>query len=286
MIASQKLKNYCYLVRLNKPIGILLLLWPTLWALILASCNHFRPYIFFVFIAGVILMRSAGCAINDLADHEFDGHVARTRDRPLVRGNVSPKEALILFFILSGIAFALVLTLNLLTILLAIPAVLLAASYPFMKRIMHFPQLILGLAFSWGIPMAFAALLGFVPSIAWILMLANILWTIAYDTEYAMVDREDDIKIGIKSTAITFGHYDRFIIGVLQATTICLLLFIGFMQTLHSVFYVAVSVAALLAVYQQYLLRHRNPTDCFKAFLNNNWFGLVITVGMASSVLP
>lgn len=280
---ATKLKNYCYLMRLHKPIGILLLLWPTLWALLIASEGHIQPYVFFVFIAGVILMRSAGCVINDLADREFDGHVARTCNRPIVKGLVSPKEATLLFLLLSAISFVLVITLNVLTIALAIPGILLAASYPFMKRFTHFPQVILGVAFSWGIPMAFAATQGSVPAIGWLLMLANIIWTIAYDTEYAMVDRADDLKIGIKSTAIIFGQYDRLIIGILQAITILLLLIIGHSQQFNVWFYFSVLIATSLAVYQQRLIFHRDPANCFKAFLNNNWFGMIIAVGITLS---
>jgi 4-hydroxybenzoate polyprenyltransferase len=272
-------------MRLHKPIGILLLLWPTLWALIIASRGHPQPHIFIVFILGVVLMRSAGCVINDFADREFDGHVQRTRSRPIVRGKVSPKEALTLFLILSGIAFALALTLNVFTILLAIPGLILAASYPFMKRITNLPQLVLGIAFSWGIPMAFTAEQGFVPLIGWLLMLANIIWTIAYDTEYAMVDREDDIKIGIKSTAILFGNYDRLIVAILQLITIFLLLTVGLLESMNNWYYMSVVAALLLCIYQLYLIRNGDPKNCFKAFLNNNWFGCAITLGLVCQFL-
>jgi len=281
---TEKIKNYSHLMRLHKPIGILLLLWPTLWALLIASQKIPNLYVFSVFIIGVILMRSAGCVINDFADREFDGHVTRTRMRVLPQGHVSPREAILLFFILSGISFILVLTLNMLTVLLAIPGIILAASYPFMKRITHLPQIILGFAFSWGIPMAFAAQLGSVPGIAWLLMLANLIWTIAYDTEYAMVDRSDDIKIGIKSTAILFGNYDRIIIGALQIIALLLLSAVGFLEAFNFFYYVAICIAALLCVYQQYLIRHQVPQHCFKAFLNNNWLGMIITIGIAGSV--
>lgn len=284
MMTSAQLKNYCYLMRLHKPIGILLLLWPTLWAVLIAGRHHLSLYILAVFTIGVILMRSAGCVINDFADREFDGHVSRTRDRPMVKGHVTPKQAALLFLILSGIAFVLVLTTNLLTIALAIPGVLLAASYPFMKRFTNLPQVILGLAFSWGIPMAFAAECGNVPTVAWVLMLANMLWTIAYDTEYAMVDRDDDLKIGVKSTAILFGRQDCFMIGTLHASAIALLLMVGLKEHLTPIFYVAITIAGLLACYQQYLIRDRNPDTCFKAFLNNNWFGLVITLGICFAI--
>ncbi len=284
IMISEKLKNYFYLMRLHKPIGILLLLWPTLWALFVGGRGHLDPYIFFIFIVGVVLMRSAGCVINDFADHEFDGHVRRTRNRPIVTGNVRPREAAILFALLSGVSFILVLTLNILTILLAIPGVLLAASYPFMKRITHFPQLILGVAFSWGIPMAFAAEQGSVPTVGWLLMLANILWTVAYDTQYAMVDRADDLKIGIKSTAILFSHYDRLIIGCLQCSALLLLISVGYFENLSFWFYLSLVCAAVLVIYQQYLIRNRIADECFKAFLNNNYFGMVITAGIILSL--
>ena len=279
-MTREQLKNYCYLMRLHKPIGILLLLWPTLWAVFIAGRHHLNLYVLIVFVIGVVLMRSAGCVINDFADREFDGYVARTRNRPIVKGHVTPKQAATLFMVLSGIAFLLVLSTNLFTITLAIPGVLLAASYPFMKRFTNLPQVILGLAFSWGIPMAFAAQRDNVPAVAWVLMLANILWTIAYDTQYAMVDREDDLKIGIKSTAILFGNHDCFMVGILQVSSITLLLMIGLAENLASIFYISVLIASLLAMYQQFLIRDRNPQACFKAFLNNNWFGLVITLGI------
>lgn len=283
MIQAQ-LKNYCYLMRLHKPVGILLLLWPTLWALLIAGRHHLDLYVMVVFAIGVILMRSAGCVINDFADREFDGHVTRTRERPIVTGEVSTKEAAILFLSLCAISFLIVLTLNLFTVLLTIPGVLLAASYPFMKRITHLPQLVLGIAFSWGIPMAFAAQLSYVPSIAWLMMLANIFWTIAYDTEYAMVDREDDLKIGIRSTAILFGHTDRLMIGVLQLATLVLLIAIGIIESLNAYFYFTLAAASLLFLYQQQLIQHRQPQQCFKAFVNNNWVGMMITLGIALAV--
>ena len=272
-------------MRLHKPIGIMLLLWPTLWAVFIAGRHHFSPHIFIIFTMGVILMRSAGCVINDFADRGFDGYVARTRNRPMVTGQVTSQQATTLFLLLSGLAFILVLTTNLLTILLAIPGILLAASYPFMKRFTNLPQVILGLAFSWGIPMAFAAQHNSVPPVAWLLMLANILWTIAYDTQYAMVDREDDLKIGIKSTAILFGNHDRLLIGILYIATIIVLFMVGLIQNFAPIFYFAVCIASLFALYQQYLIHDRLPQQCFKAFLNNNWFGLLITLGIFSAVV-
>lgn len=270
-------------MRLHKPIGILLLLWPTMWGVIIASHGHPPLKILFIFIAGVIVMRSAGCVINDLADRQFDGHVERTRQRPLVTGIVTPKEALVLFLLLCVIAVGLVSTLSPLTILLAIPALLWAASYPYMKRITNMPQVMLGVAFSWGIPMAFAAISNNIPSTAWLLMLANILWVIAYDTEYAMVDREDDLRIGIKSTAILFGKYDRLSIGILQTCTIAILAYIGGHLPSYTLYYVCLAFAAVILGYQQYLIRAREPAACFKAFLNNNWFGLVILAGIVVS---
>lgn len=281
----QQFKLYAYLMRLDKPIGIFLLFWPTMWALLIAS--HGRPpfYILMVFTIGVILMRSAGCVINDIADRNFDGHVTRTQSRPLVTGDASLKSALALFLGLCVISFILVLTLNRLTVSLAIPGVLLAASYPFMKRITNAPQLILGIAFSWGIPMAFAAVNNTVPAIAWLLMLANILWTIAYDTEYAMVDREDDLKIGIRSTAILFGNADKIIIGCLQAATLVFLMIVGSYGHLGEWYYIGLSISSILILYQQHLIRDRNPPACFKAFLNNHWVGMLITTGILLTYL-
>ncbi len=281
----QQLKSYAYLMRLDKPIGIFLLLWPTMWALLIASHGHPPLYILIVFTLGVILMRSAGCVINDIADRNFDGHVTRTQTRPLVTGEASLKQALTLFFGLCAIAFGLVLTLNRLTVLLAIPGVLLASSYPFTKRITDAPQLILGIAFSWSIPMAFAAINNTVPVIAWLLMLANILWTTAYDTEYAMVDREDDLKIGIRSTAILFGKADKVIIGCLQVATLFFLLMVGQYCQLDDWYYLGLGISSMLILYQQHLIRDRKPPACFKAFLNNHWVGLIITTGILLAYL-
>ena len=227
------LTQYLILMRLHKPIGIFLLLWPTLWAVLIASHGSPSLSIITVFVLGTVLMRSAGCVINDYADKDFDGHVMRTRERPLVTKRVTTKQALIIFSILSLLSLALVLTLNRLTLLLAIPALLLAISYPFMKRFTNMPQLILGIAFSWGIPMAFAAINNSVPSIAWLMMLANIFWVIAYDSQYAMIDREDDLKIGVKSSAILFGRYDRLIIALLQISALIVLILIGALQAMN-----------------------------------------------------
>ncbi len=274
-----RLKQYVLLMRFHKPIGILLLLWPALWGLWLAANGTPPVSILAVFIGGVILMRAAGCVMNDFADRHFDGHVRRTKNRPLVTGKVSTQEAIALFCGLSLSAFSLVLLLNRYTILLSLIALALAVSYPFLKRYTHWPQLALGLAFSWSIPMSFAAETQHIPPIAWILFAAAVLWTLVYDTQYAMTDREDDISIGIKSTAILFGRYDRVIIALLQLAVLGLLIIVGYRLQLNQWFYSGLAVAAVIAGYQQFLIRHREPMWCFKAFLNNNWFGLAIFVG-------
>lgn len=284
-MTSDTIKQYLILMRLHKPIGMFLLLWPTLWAILIASHGHPSLEIVIIFVAGTFFMRSAGCIINDIADRQFDGHVFRTRERPLITQQVTLKEALILFALLCGISFVLVLTLNLHTLLLAIPALLLTLVYPFMKRFMHMPQLILGLAFSWGIPMAFAAIQNTVPLIGWLIMLANILWTIAYDTEYAMVDREDDLKIGVKSSAILFGMHDRLIIASLQMGTLILLMAAGSLEMLNKWYILSLGIAALLMLYQYGLIYQRKPEQCFKAFKNNHWVGMVITLGIFLSYI-
>jgi 4-hydroxybenzoate polyprenyltransferase len=275
------LRQYYYLVRLDRPIGILLLLWPTLWGLWVASAGEPGPLVLIVFVAGVVLMRSAGCAINDFADRHVDPYVARTRQRPLAAGRITEKEALMVFVVLSLAAFALVLLLNWLTILMSFAAAALAGSYPFMKRYTHMPQFYLGAAFGWGIPMAFAAQTGTVPNIAWVLFMANVFWAVAYDTAYAMVDREDDIKIGVRSTAILFGRYDRLMIGLSHVLCLLLLLWVGFYLQLSIYYYAGLLVAAVIAGYEQWLMRHREPAACFKAFLNNHYFGMAIFIGMA-----
>ena len=279
------LKQYLILMRLHKPIGIFLLLWPTLWAVLIAAHGSPSLWVVTVFVLGTVLMRSAGCVINDYADKDFDGHVMRTRERPLVTKHISTKEALIVFSILSLLALALVLTLNILTVLLAIPALLLAISYPFMKRFTNMPQLILGIAFSWGIPMAFAAIDNAVPSIAWLIMLSNIFWVIAYDSQYAMVDREDDVKIGIKSSAILFGRYDRLIIALLQISALIVLIIIGALQAMNVWYYASLVITALLFAYQGYLIRDREQDKCFRAFKNNHWVGMVIAIGIFVSYM-
>ena len=275
-----RLRDYALLVRLHRPIGILLLLWPTLWALWLASAGHPDPHVLGIFIAGVILMRSAGCAINDYADRDFDAHVARTRERPLAAGRISPREALAVFVTLALVAFVLVLQLNALTIALSFAAVLLAATYPLMKRYTHWPQVYLGATFGWSIPMAFAAQTGRVPAIAWMLWIANIFWTVAYDTAYAMADRDDDRKIGVKSTAILFGEWDRTMIALAHALTLVLLAAVGYISGLSGAYYLGLSAAVGFALYQQYLMRARAPAACFRAFVNNNYFGAAIFIGL------
>ena len=278
---AQRLLQYIYLMRLHRPIGILLLLWPTLWAIWIAGNGKPDIQVFIVFVLGVVLMRSAGCVINDYADREIDPHVQRTKDRPMATGQVSTREALILFTVLCLTAFALVLLMNRLTILLSLIGVTLAASYPFMKRYTHLPQLYLGASFGWAVPMAFAAQTGDVPRVAWLLFIATILWATAYDTMYGMVDREDDLKIGVKSTAILFGESDKAMIGLFQVLLFASLLLVGSEAGLHSYYYLGLLLAAGLAVYQQYLIRDRDPALCFKAFLNNNWFGALVFAGIA-----
>jgi 4-hydroxybenzoate polyprenyltransferase len=275
-----KFLNYLRLMRLHRPIGIFLLLWPTLWALWLAGHGHPDIKNITIFILGVVVMRSAGCVINDFADRNIDGLVARTRDRPLATRVVTTRAALGLFLILCLLALLLVLQLNLLTIELSVVALVLAIIYPFTKRYTHWPQIVLGAAFAWAVPMAFAAQTNTLPTTAWLLFLAALFWPVAYDTMYAMADREDDQKIGIKSTAILFGRYDRLWIGIFQLLVLALLSYVGLREHLGIIYFVALLLAASLAVYQQYLIKNRNPQNCFRAFLNNNWFGLVIFLGI------
>jgi len=275
-----RLRDYASLMRLDKPIGIFLLLWPTLWALLIASGGNPDPKVLLIFVAGVVLMRSAGCVINDYADREFDRHVSRTQNRPLTAGRVTTREAKVLFVILCLLAFVLVLQLNLLTVGLSVIGILLAAIYPFLKRVTHLPQVFLGIAFGWSVPMAFAAQTGSVPQIAWLMFVATVLWATVYDTLYAMVDREDDRVLGLKSTAILFGESDRQIIGLLQVMLLVSLLMIGQQAELDFIYYLGVLFAAGFAGWQQYLIRFREREACFKAFLNNNWFGAVIFLGI------
>lgn len=276
----ERVHTYAVLMRLDRPIGILLLLWPTLWALWIAGGG--RPHMknVVIFVLGVILMRSAGCVINDYADRGFDPHVSRTRDRPVASGKVRPREALSLFAVLCSIAFGLVLLTNALTVALSFVGAALAAVYPFMKRYTYMPQVVLGMAFGWAVPMAFAAETGTVPAEAWLLFLATVLWAVAYDTMYAMVDRADDIKIGVKSTAILFGDLDRIIIGAIQLGVLVVLSMAGDHAHLAPGYWLGLAIAAALAVYQQVLIRGREPEKCFKAFLNNSWFGLAVFFGV------
>jgi 4-hydroxybenzoate polyprenyltransferase len=282
----EKLKQYLLLMRLDRPIGSFLLLWPTLWALWFAGDGQPDAGIILVFVAGVFIMRSAGCVINDYADREVDPHVERTRNRPIASGKVTSREALVLFGVLCLLAFLLVLQLNMYTVKLSLVAVILAASYPFMKRYTHLPQAFLGLSFGWSIPMAFAAQQGSLQTAVWMLLLANICWTIAYDTMYAMVDREDDLKIGIKSTAILFGRYDRMIVGALQFSTVALLLWSGTQFERSMYYHGGVVFASMFLVYQQWLIAQPDRERYFRAFLNNNWFGAVVFAGLVLDYLP
>ncbi|MEW8508165.1 MAG: 4-hydroxybenzoate octaprenyltransferase [Candidatus Thiodiazotropha sp.] len=281
----ERLRRYALLVRLNRPIGILLLLWPTLWALWIAGMGRPAWEIVLVFIAGVALMRSAGCAINDYADRNFDAHVARTSGRPIAVGLVTPAEALGVFIVLSLIAASLLFFLNWPTRFMSVVALLLTAVYPFMKRYTHLPQVVLGAAFGWAVPMAFMALNETVPPVAWLLFSSALIWALIYDTQYAMVDRDDDLKIGVKSSAILFGRHDRLIIALLQLTMIVLLIFTGYLVGLGHYYYLGVAAGIALFGYQQWLIRLREPRACFQAFLNNNQFGMVIFVGLVADYL-
>ncbi len=281
----QRLGAYLQLIRLNRPIGIFLLMWPALWALWLAGAGQPPWPIVAIFAAGVVLMRSAGCAINDYADRHFDGHVTRTRTRPLAAGLIHPAEALAVFAVLCVLAFGLVLMLNWQTVLLSVVAVVLATIYPFMKRYTHVPQLFLGAAFGWAVPMAFMAIQGTIPSDAWLLFVATILWALIYDTQYAMVDREDDLQVGIKSTAILFGRHDRLIIALLQGLMLLLLVLVGRSARLGLAYDAGLMVAFGLALYQLWLIRDRDPARCFQAFLNNHYFGMAIFIGLVVDFL-
>jgi 4-hydroxybenzoate polyprenyltransferase len=275
-----RLLLYVELTRLNKPIGILLLLWPTLWAVWIAAAGTPTLHILLVFTLGVILTRSAGCIFNDMADRKLDVQVNRTAQRPLATGRIKPGEALLLACVLLLIAFLIVLTTNHFTVLLSFVAIPLAVIYPFMKRYTYVPQFFLGLAFSWGIPMAFAATSETIPTIAWLLFIANILWSVIYDTIYAMVDREDDLMAGIKSTAILFDDADRSIIGILQVMFLSVLIITGVQINANMLYYICLTLAAALMVYHQYLIRDRAPEACFRAFLHNNWIGMTIFAGV------
>lgn len=279
-VVRERLEQYALLIRLDRPVGIFLLLWPTLWGLWIAAKGFPDTNVLIVFILGVVLMRSAGCVLNDIADRRYDPHVSRTESRPLASGKVSSTEALIVAGSLIFIAFLLVLTMNWLTVQLAFVAVILAGIYPFMKRYTYLPQFFLGLAFGWAIPMAFAAQTGSVPQIAWLLLIANILWSVVYDTMYAMVDREDDLKIGVKSTAILFDDADRVIIGIIQALVLITLIMTGKQAQLGASYFIGLAIASCFFIYQLRLIWSRKPEQCMKAFLNNNWFGLIVFIGI------
>ncbi len=278
---QDRLYQYWLLTRFHRPIGILLLLWPALWAVWVAGEGKPTAAIVAVLVLGTLSMRGAGCAINDYADRDFDPHVQRTRDRPIAAGRVSPREALGVFVALVLISLGLVLTLNTFTVQLSVIGAMLAASYPFTKRYTHLPQFYLGLAFGWAVPMAFAAQTSTVSSVGWLLFAATAIWAVVYDTQYAMVDREDDLKIGVKSTAILFGQYDRLAIGLAQVGVIGLLVIVGKHVGLSFIYYLGLAGAIGLFIYQQWLIRNREPAKCFQAFLNNNWFGMVVFIAIA-----
>lgn len=282
---TQRLNAYYRLVRLDRPIGNMLLVWPTLWGLWVAA-DGVPPWgVLAIFVLGTFLMRAAGCAINDFADRKIDPHVKRTEQRPLAAGEIQAWEALMVFVVLSLVAFVLALQLNRLALLLSVPAVILAGSYPFAKRYTYLPQAHLGIAFAAGIPMGFAAVTDAVPPVAWLLVLITLLWTIVYDTFYAMVDRDDDLKIGVKSTAVLFGHHDRLITGLLQLAVIALLVVLGIWQAYGLWFFAGVGVGAGYFIWQQYLIRERQREPCFRAFLNNQRFGMAIFAGLLLQTL-
>lgn len=284
--AQSRIADYMQLLRLNRPIGSLLLLWPTWWALWLAAGGVPGIGNLVVFTLGVFLMRAAGCAINDFADRRVDRHVKRTRDRPLTTGRIQAWEAVALFLGLCLVSFLLVVFFtNTLTLYLSFGGLVLAFIYPFMKRYTHLPQLFLGAAFSWAIPMAWAAQAGELSQLAWLLFTANVLWTVAYDTLYAMVDRDDDLRIGVKSTAILFGEADRLIIGILQGTVILVLVLVGGQADLGTFYHLGLVAMACLFVYQQHLARYREREGCFRAFLNNNWAGFAVFAGLCLDLL-
>ena len=271
---------YWRLMRFDKPIGILLLLWPTWWALLMAGGGRPSLRNMLVFTAGVVVMRAAGCVMNDIADRDFDPHVERTRQRPLAAGELGTREALAVFLVLMLLAFLLVLLTNALTIKLALVGAVLASTYPFFKRFTHIPQVVLGIAFGWGIPMAFTAETNGVPAIAWLLLCINTVWSVIYDTEYAMVDREDDLAVGVKSTAILFGRFDVAVIGALMVVMLLLLVVLGMYAGLGWPWFLGLSVSAALFGWQLVTIRRREREACFRAFLNNNWVGLSIFLGL------
>jgi len=275
-----RLREYARLMRLDRPVGTWLLLWPALWGLWISAAGDPDELVFVIFLVGTFVMRAAGCVVNDVADREFDPHVRRTADRPLARQSVTPVEALLLFALLAIIALSLLIPLNRPTRVLAFIGGILAITYPFLKRFFSLPQAYLGAAFGWSVPMAFAAQTGSVPAVGWLLFLAVVLWTTAYDTMYAMVDREDDLLIGVRSSAILFGRHDRVVIAALQLGSLALLWLVGRLSGLGHWYWIGLIAAAALALRQQWLIRERDPTDCFRAFLNNNLFGLAVFGGI------
>ncbi len=280
MFLADRFSLYLQLTRLNRPIGIMLLLWPTLWGVWIAGDGHPPWHIVLIFVLGTVLMRSAGCAINDYADRDFDRHVQRTRQRPVTSRRIAPGEAIWVAAALAILAFLLILPLNTLTILLSVPAVLLAASYPFTKRFFAIPQAYLGIAFGFGIPMAFAAQQGEVPPVAWLMLFANVFWAIAYDTEYAMVDRDDDVRIGIHSSALLFGKYDVVAVMACYIIALVLLALAGLMMGLGLAFYIGLILAGGIAIHHYHLIKGRQRERCFAAFLHNNWFGAAVFSGI------
>ncbi|HCH50266.1 MAG TPA: 4-hydroxybenzoate octaprenyltransferase [Proteus sp.] len=282
-MTHNKWQAYSRLMRIDKPIGALLLLWPTYWALWIAAKGFPDWHILIVFTIGVFSMRAAGCVINDFADRKIDGSVERTKNRPLPSGVVTEKESKIIFIVLVLFSFGLVLTLNTMTIWLSVAALALAWFYPFVKRFSNLPQLILGMAFGWSIPMGFAAVSESLPFVCWLLFLVNIIWSVVYDTQYAMVDRNDDLKIGVKSTAILFGRYDKIIIGILQLIMLALLVAIGIILNLKGIYYWSLLLVTALFIYQQKLIAERERAPCFQAFMNNNYVGFVLFAGIVFS---
>lgn len=280
-----QIKPYLLLMRLDRPIGTMLLLWPTWWALWSASHGHPDFSIWLIFTLGVFLMRAAGCVINDISDRKFDGHVNRTQNRPLAQKMLPVKNAWILFVALMVCSALLLLFLSQLTIILALIAAFFAVTYPLMKRVTYLPQVYLGIAFSFSIPMAYAEITGSVPKVAWLLFVANILWTTAYDTIYAMIDRKDDLKIEVKSTAILFGDLDKVIIGIIQLLTLLAFYLFGKQSEFSAIYYLAIVVVVWLFAYQQLLITTRNEGKCFKAFLHNNWVGMVVFIGIFTHFL-
>lgn len=282
---TKKIDAYERLMRLDKPIGILLLLWPTLWALLIAGNGNPDWVVVMIFVTGTVLMRSAGCVMNDIADSQYDGLVERTQYRPIPNGEVSKKEAYVLAAMLSLVAFGLVNLLNMLTVKLSVLALFLAITYPLTKRFFVMPQAYLGIAFGFGIPMAFAATSNNTPPVAWLLLLANVFWAIAYDTEYAMVDREDDLKIGIRSSAITFGRFDVIAVMLCYAITLALLALAGYWLLMGVAYYIGLTVATGIALHHYFLIKNRAKANCFQAFLGNNWLGLAVFAGLAAHYL-